>query len=284
MTTRHANSTGASAKAESRNSPTIDPAKDRAIVFVAGTGGSGKSFAARLLAEWLEDLCMSRNLRLRLYDADEASKRDLARFFPEAAKTADISTREKLVAFLNDLIALKSDTNVTLIDLRGDVQSAIRATGVISPRTVEMLKTRHDTTVFVIIPIVAGKPSSMAVIPDWFEMFGPAANYALILNERDGELDRTQLPNATRDWLARDNPDIIRLMALPPEIARELEERNCTMGEVLDLTTQKATLEMEKDYGNLSNVFSLGPIEEIRAAFLDQLTTVLASKFPRERQ
>jgi hypothetical protein len=283
MTHRHAHSVGATAKAESRNSQTHLNSTNRAIVFVAGTGGSGKSFAARLFGEWLDDLCTSRNLFLRLYDADEASKQDLARFFPEKAKTVDISTREKLVGFLNDLIALKSDADVTLIDLRGDVQSAIKATGAITHRTVEMLKSRHDTTVVVIIPVVAGKPSSMAVIPDWFQMFGSAACYTLILNERDGELDVAQLPEAAREWLAKDNPAVVRLAALPPEIARELEERNCTMGEVLELADQKATAEMEKDYGHLSNVFSLGPIEDVRTAFLAQLTTALAAIFPGER-
>lgn len=243
----------------------------RLLVVLAGTGGAGKSFIARLIAQWLLGECKSRGIKLDLHDADESTKRDFQRFFPGAAKLVDIASRHDLVNFMEALLIPGSDSRITLVDFRGDQQSAIRGTETISPKTVEMLAARHNTHVIVVVPVVAGKPSSAAVLPDWARLFGHSAHYIVVFNERDGAIQEDALNEEARKMITDFHATTIRLPGLHPDLARELERLNCTMGEVAHLGEREYSESMIKDYGILANVFNVGPVAEVQETFIKQL-------------
>lgn len=248
----------------------------RLLILLAGTGGAGKSFVARLLAEWLIAECRNHEVELKIFDADEPTKEDLARFFLDEAQIVDITSRERLVGFLHDVTASTAGGRVTLVDFRGDQQTALAATNTISPKTVEMLASRDKTRIAVVVPIVHGKPSSAAVLADWLKLFGPGAHYVIVCNQRDGAIALDSLPGVATRAIQEATPSVIQLTGLHPELARELEEKSCTMGEIAHLGTLPPSEEMAKDYGYLADVFNIGPVSDLREAFFTQLPGAFA--------
>jgi hypothetical protein len=153
--------------------------KLKLIFFAVGTGGAGKTFLCRLIGDFLKRA----GIKAKLFDTDEVLKRDLVRFFPGICTVVDIATREKLSDFIRSLASTEAD--IIVIDIKADRESDLKALNYITPGSVQAFGKR-GMHFCLLLPVVQAKIASLTSLPGWYDLFGPAASYVVVSNEKDG--------------------------------------------------------------------------------------------------
>ena len=247
------------------------------VLLMLGTGGSGKTFLARLLAEYLLGKMAG---RLRLIDADEPSKADLARLF-DVAQVLRLVDRTDITKLFE--VIRGAGAGITLVDVKADRQTEFRSTATLSPQSVRLLK-REGVQVIAFLPLIAAKAGSMSVVADWHQLLGPDAQYVLVANEVSGQIDFDRLPEHLDRFVRDVHPSILHLPKLEEEIAGELDRRNVRMLHLLraagyDGPGALPLLEGEDpvdDYGpSLSSPFNLPVVEDFWKQFHAEAEKVL---------
>lgn len=248
------------------------------IVQFLGTGGVGKTFIARLFVEYFLQRIRD-DLRLSIIDTDEVSKQDLARFFP-SAESRQLLTREDITNLYSEI---EDRHGVTIVDVKADRQSEYRASQTFSPKSVTRYR-EHGFLSVCVIPITAGKTASMVVALDWFEVFGPDAEYIIVENEVVGPIENQRLPDAYAKFLAETKPYRLKLPKLEEDLARELDRLDLRIPVLLQAAGYEGigALPPDKDpniretYGKtLTSIFNLPLIESHWETVYSQLDEII---------
>lgn len=202
--------------------------KQRSVIMTLGTGGVGKSFFMRLLIDWLLLKILGWGVSVRIIDTDEKAKGDLARFF-DMIEYHELTTRADISALLN---SIRAGDGLSVIDIKADRQSEFIQTGIFTPNVMSSLK-KAGTQTIACIPITAGKFGSMASALDWFRILGPTCDYVLIENEVAGPIDWNKVPTQLNEFRELAKPLTFQMPRLEEEVARELDNTNHTVFNLL---------------------------------------------------
>ena len=248
----------------------------RMVILTLGTGGIGKTFFARLLAQFLLLKIAELGLPLRIYDADEEAKADLRRFIPRA-KALKLVTREDIITLFQ---LVSGCDGITLADVKADRQAEFRASDTFSPRSISLLK-RKGIQMVACIPVSAGKISSQATAFDWFTILGADCRYILVANDRDGRISWEDLRKDMTKFYELARPLEFRLPKLDEGLAREFDNRNKTVLQLLEAAgypTEIGNQEPdEEEFGNyLSSGLNLFPVLDFWEAFEKEANQVFA--------
>ena len=227
------------------------------VILLAGSGGVGKSWLARQVAQAFG----AAKTPLEMYDCDEAGNRDFQKFFgPEDVRHIDIGDQATFIALAESL--MKGRAELVLADLKASCLSAVAS--VITPKMVDRLRKREGVQ-FVIVTPVTNKQSSFTTVLEWVRAFGPAAHYVVVKNERDGEVFLgTNVDFAA--WYARHSPLTLTLPPVDRDVAMALDAKNALLTDAIDAANDEPNARTDLGF-ELTNSITIGGIEEAHEAF-----------------